>query len=253
MNLLVRLYPRSWRERYGDEVVALLEDRPPGPFDVADLALGALDAHLHLRGLGHRSEPRKGIPMSLRLAGLAAALGGALWAVFFIMVGNAYATGADYGLAWIALVLVAGMVLLAALAGLSAAQFRVHPRTIWAAFLAPAIGIGIVVIGLVMVLATGGAAKEGTVQAQVLYAGLALMLIGSVVFALITVSTGTFSRIAAGLVVVGVLPTTLGLFGATGAIWLVVGGIAFGLGWIGLGADAIRRDRGRVSARPTAA
>jgi hypothetical protein len=253
MNLLVRLYPRAWRGRYGDELAALLEDRPPGPFDVVDLALGALDAHLHLSGLGHRSEHRKGIPMSLRLAGLAAAIGGALWALFFIMAGNAYETGAEYGPAWIALVLVAGLVLLAALAGLSAAQFRVHPRTIWAAFLAPATGIAIVVIALVFVLATGGAADEGTVQARVLYAGLALVLIGSVVFAVVTVSTGALSRVAAGLVLVGVLPTTLGLFGAIGALWLAIGGIGFGLGWIGLGLDAIRRDRGPVSAGPAAA
>jgi hypothetical protein len=253
MNLLVRLYPRAWRGRYGDELAALLEDRPPGPFDVADLALGALDAHLHLRGLSHHSEHRKGIPMSLRLAGLAAAVGGALWTLFFMMAANAYANGADYGLAWIALVLVAGLVLLAALAGLSAAQYRVHPRTVWAAFLAPATGIGIVVIGLLFVLATGGAADEGSVQARVLYAGLALTLIGSLVFALVTVSTGAFSRIAAGLILVGVLPTTLGLFGAMDAIWLVVGGIAFGLGWIWLGLDAIRRDRGPMSAGHAAA
>jgi hypothetical protein len=253
MNLLVRLYPRAWRRRYGDELAALLEDRPPGPFDVADLALGALDAHLHRRGLGHRSENRKGIPMSHRLAGLAAAVGGALWALFFIMAGNAYETGAEYGLAWIALVFVAGLVLLAALAGLSAAQFRVHPRTIWAAFLAPVTGIAIIVIGLVFVLATGGAADEGTVPTRVLYVGLALMLIGSVVFAVVTISTGALSRIAAGLVLGGVLATTLGLSGAIGALWLAIGGIAFGLGWIGLGLNAIRRDRRPVSADPAAA
>lgn len=35
MNLLVRLYPSAWRERYGVELEAVLEDRPPGPFDVA--------------------------------------------------------------------------------------------------------------------------------------------------------------------------------------------------------------------------
>jgi hypothetical protein len=38
------------------------------------------------------------------------------------------------------------------------------------------------------------------------------------------------------------------LFGGITAIWLVVGGIVFGLGWIGLGLDAIRRDRRPVSA-----
>ncbi len=30
MSLLIRLYPRSWRERYEEELTVLLEDRPPG-------------------------------------------------------------------------------------------------------------------------------------------------------------------------------------------------------------------------------
>jgi hypothetical protein len=48
MSVLVRLYPSAWRERYGDELEAVLKDRAPGPFDVADPVLGALDAHLHV-------------------------------------------------------------------------------------------------------------------------------------------------------------------------------------------------------------
>ena len=43
---LVRLYPRDWRERYGDEFEALLEECLHSPLDVLDVALGALDAHL---------------------------------------------------------------------------------------------------------------------------------------------------------------------------------------------------------------
>jgi hypothetical protein len=121
------------------------------------------------------------------------------------------------------------------------------------AFLAPAAGIAFVFIGLLIVVATGGAADEGTVQARVLYAGLALMLGGSVVFAAVAVSTGILSRVAAGLIVIGVPPTTLGLVYALTPMWLVLGGIVFGLGWIGLGLNAIRRDRRPVSAGPAAA
>ena len=43
---LVRLYPRDWRDRYGDEFEALLEECLHSPLDVLDVALGALDAHL---------------------------------------------------------------------------------------------------------------------------------------------------------------------------------------------------------------
>lgn len=253
MNLLVRLYPQAWRERYGDELAALLEDRPIGPFDVADLALGALDAHLHLRGLGHRSELRKGIPMSLRLAGSAAVVGGGLWTLFFVVAGASYANAADYTLVWVPVVVSAGLASLAALAGLSASQFRDHRRSIWIASLVPAIGIAIVFLGLPALVPTGGAAPEGSVPARVIYSGLSLMLLGSIIFGVVTISTGAFSRLAAGLIVVGVLPTILGLFGALAATWLIIGGIIFGLGWIGLGIDAVRHDRRPVSTGQAAA
>jgi hypothetical protein len=47
-HLLLRLYPRAWRERYGEELSAQLEaQRPLRIGIVADLVSGALDAHLH--------------------------------------------------------------------------------------------------------------------------------------------------------------------------------------------------------------
>ncbi|HSB90081.1 MAG TPA: hypothetical protein VLD63_08665 [Anaerolineales bacterium] len=46
----MKLYPRAWRERYGEEFEALLEECLHSPLDVVDIALGALDVHL---GLGH--------------------------------------------------------------------------------------------------------------------------------------------------------------------------------------------------------
>jgi hypothetical protein len=45
---LTRLYPRAWRERYGAEFDALLEQCLHSPLDVVDVFLGALDAHLQL-------------------------------------------------------------------------------------------------------------------------------------------------------------------------------------------------------------
>lgn len=43
---LLRLYPRPWRERYGVEFGALLEDCSLSPFTVFDVMVGALDAHI---------------------------------------------------------------------------------------------------------------------------------------------------------------------------------------------------------------
>lgn len=44
---LLRLYPKPWQRRYGDEVSVLLGDARPGLRDRLDLVGGALDAHLH--------------------------------------------------------------------------------------------------------------------------------------------------------------------------------------------------------------
>lgn len=43
---LLRLYPKAWRQRYGEEMAALLEDRRPNLWTCLDLLRGALDAHL---------------------------------------------------------------------------------------------------------------------------------------------------------------------------------------------------------------
>lgn len=44
---ILRCYPRAWRERYGDELAELIAREPRSPRLALDLALGALDAHLH--------------------------------------------------------------------------------------------------------------------------------------------------------------------------------------------------------------
>ena len=46
MSRLVALYPRRWRDRYGDEFLALMADRPPALRDRLDIVRGALDARL---------------------------------------------------------------------------------------------------------------------------------------------------------------------------------------------------------------
>ncbi|WP_155128368.1 hypothetical protein [[Actinomadura] parvosata] len=46
---VLRLYPKAWRERYGEEVADLVAARPVRARTVADLAMGAADAWLHRR------------------------------------------------------------------------------------------------------------------------------------------------------------------------------------------------------------
>jgi cytochrome b6-f complex iron-sulfur subunit len=47
VGLVLRAYPRHWRNRYGAEMTALLAERQPGLRDLLDLARGGLDARLH--------------------------------------------------------------------------------------------------------------------------------------------------------------------------------------------------------------
>jgi hypothetical protein len=49
VNRYVSLYPRAWRERYGEELQAILEAERLGLRARVDLIRGALDAHLHPR------------------------------------------------------------------------------------------------------------------------------------------------------------------------------------------------------------
>jgi len=53
--MLVRAYPRSWRERYGDEVLAWVEEGGLGPARALNLLRGALDARLHPELVGEGS------------------------------------------------------------------------------------------------------------------------------------------------------------------------------------------------------
>lgn len=57
---LLRLYPRDWRARYGEEFAAVLDQRPPSPRDALDVLRGAIDTRLR---------PQVDPPMGPRLVG----------------------------------------------------------------------------------------------------------------------------------------------------------------------------------------
>ena len=61
MSALLRLYPRAWRERYGDEIVALLGERPPTLKDQFDLIRGAIDGFPVLGLIAARRGSRNGV------------------------------------------------------------------------------------------------------------------------------------------------------------------------------------------------
>lgn len=78
---LLRLYPRVWRTRYEEEVLALLELRPLSSVHCLEMILEALDAHLHPH-FGTRE-----MPASERIVHLFHTLRDSLLVVFCAYIG----------------------------------------------------------------------------------------------------------------------------------------------------------------------
>jgi hypothetical protein len=249
-SFLIRLYPARWQARYGDEFEAVLEDVVLGPFDVADIVLGAVDAHLRLRRGGAGIAHERGFPMTLRLGGVAAIIGGAVFAAGMVL-----ATGlaGQVGTGGQALLLVSALAsLLVAVLGLSAFQSRTHPTLAWGGFALPAVGT---VIGLVGVI---GLFLVGDEFWNLMALGVFCVFAGSALFAVATYRAGVLSRggsallavgsiIAVGLMLSAIFRYPLGSL--TGPIG-VVGLATYTLGWVVLGVHAIRLDRPATDPRP---
>ena len=254
-RFLVRLYPAGWRARYGDEFDALLEERPLGPFDVADIVLSAIDAHIRRRGASGAGDHTRGVLMTLRIGGVAAIVGGALWLVS--LFGASVIQGAD-GQPWQALFLLAIVALLVAMIGLSGDQGRHQPWLVWAAVTIPIVGGVISAIGMVgMALIGDGPFLLGASPWEVWILGTLAMVIGSGLFALVSLRVRGLSRVGAILLIVGALaalPLMFGLAGPNGPdvignIVALLGIGAFAGGWVWLGISAIRSDRAGGFAR----
>jgi hypothetical protein len=225
----------------------VLGERPLGPFDVADVLLGALDAHLHLRGLGAASQHAKGFAMSLRIGGYAAILGGTL--LFTSLLAGQLIGERASGVALVG-VFIATISMLVALAGLSAFQARQFPRLVWAAFCIPALGACISLVGIVGMVTNGDLRFIGGMSAWWVWSiGLVTMIAGSALFGLATWRTRALSRTAAALLGVGavlVIPMIGGLdiLGflpeSLAPVVTLIAFVAFTGGWVGLGISALR-------------
>ena len=239
-SLLVRCYPASWRERYGEEFEAILEERPLGPFDVADVLLGAIDAQLRSRGRRSTVIQGRGLRMSLRIGGFAAIFAAPLLTLaWFLGYGSVAIDPAVPGT-----LLIAGLVLLlVAVAGLTAFQARAHPHVAWAAFAVPAIGLVMFSLGAVGTLVTGDEYWELAAL------GVLTAIVGSALFAIVTYRTAVLSRGASVLIAVGCVLPFVGI-AMSNAVVAALGIGCFLLGWFVLGAQAIRLDRPMNDPRP---
>jgi hypothetical protein len=234
--LLLRCYPAEWRSRYGDEFLAILEERPLGPYDVADVLVGALDARLRSRrgGADFNSEGR-GLSMSLRIGGIAAILGAVTWAVAgLISIG--VAGNVDDGVP-VAMLMTGIVLLLVAVAGLSAFQARTHPGAIWVAFAVTTIGALAFFGGYVGSILMGDDGFWG-----LWFIGVLTVMLGSGLFAAVTYRTRVLSRAGAALIGIGLVVILSEIVVPIGAL-MAIGMACFAIGWVALGVQAIRLDR----------
>ena len=248
IGLLLALYPASWRRRYGDEFRAVLESRPLGPFDVADVLLGALDARARL--VRHAGSPeRHGGPFTmLRIGGVGAVAGGTLWVVGFV-AGSVLGAETPF---WGLMLLAGTACILLALVGLSAFQARNDARLAWAAVLIPGLGAAASMVGTVGMLTmadTDAPMLAGLSSWSVWALGTLATLVGCVLFGLSTYRAGVLSRPGAiGLVVSPAVILLMGLgLGGNGAptgvaAWAFVASLmVFAGSWVLLGVSALRR------------
>jgi len=226
MSRLIGLYPGPWRARYEAELRDLLAARPLGLTGRLDLVAGAIDAWLHPELVAPGTADRR--PSArVRLAGLAAVAGGALWLAMSMAQVVLASSGRDADLT------VAGwvMMLLMAVAALGATPPG-WTRAVGAGILLAALlfGVGVVlpwelkplpVVALLLVV------FGGLLSITTLRTGLSRGVQGAIV----AVGFGLpFPVVIAGLA--GLLPVLgwapivlLPLLAVYGGAWLVVGGL----------------------------
>lgn len=247
IELLLAVYPAAWRRRYGEEFRAVLESRPLGPFDVADVLLGALDARLMPRRHTTAAGLDGGHVVLLRIGGLGAVIGGVL---FFVGLAGASGLGGSDA-PWVAIAVLGTLGLLAALVGLSAFQAYRTPKLAWAAFAIPAIGTLLSILGMVgMAFMPDGDRPfiAGWTPWSIWIVGFLTMLVGSILFGVATVRAAVLSRRAGQALALSAITVILVALGGidvgssaiAGALMGVIVG-AFSLSWVVLGASALRR------------
>ena len=242
-SFLIRCYPARWRARYGDEFEAILEERPLGPFDVADILLGALDAQLRLRGHGVDTQHARSFTMSLRIGGIAAIVGASLIVIVIALTGGR-TDGSDNAVTIALLLSLAA--LLVGLTGMSAFQARSNPWLVWTAFAVTAVGtVAIFIAGLGDLTGAGPRDwRDGPLPIGAVTAAL-----GSAAFGIATYRGSVLSRKGALSLVIGPAVGLVGAIAVSQNLWelgmllVVVGIVSFLAGWFTLGVAAIRLDR----------
>lgn len=243
IGLLLAMYPARWRQRYGEEFRAVLESRPLGPFDFADVLIGALDARLTRFRFAGTAGIEGGPVMMLRIGGFGAIAGGVLW---FLGIAVASALGERGGAPWMFVAMVGTVGLLLALVGLSAFQAHRQAALTWAAFAIPAVGCVVSLVGMFgMATSPSDTAFIGSLGPwEIWILGMLAMLVGSFLFAVATIRAGVLSRRAAqslAITAAAIILVAFGVSNGPATILTAASMASFGGSWVALGLSALRR------------
>jgi hypothetical protein len=224
---LVGLYPATWRARYGEEFLALLEERPPRRFDVIDVAWGALDAHLFPQA------PEGRFRMFTRIAGLAGIGAGAALLIGFLgfITGvNGFTVPTFYALAVIGLV------------GIHLRQVATRPLLAWLAFAVTLVGLGWGITGIVLsgagVLPPSGG-EFSYLGGVVLWLGLTALGAAMLTIRVFPVVVGLALAIGAPIGMIGLLANNAGTAGSVLDVVAQLGIVLVALGWVGAGISLV--------------
>lgn len=271
MRWVTRLYPRRWRQRYGQEFEALLDSVPLSPAFLFDIVRAATTSRART-ALGDGGAPdQDAASRTQRLGACAAILGGSLWASTFVV--GALVDWGRNGRDW-------GFLLLVGATGILLVH---HVIAAWRAVRAghplPAAGlvvsvVGLLVLGAAVVTAAAMeqplAVRPAVPPLQLWGAGMLLSIVGAAIVGLMavldsrrsgvfgTLATATTLPLAGGLMVALDAPSSSAIRDANGQIvamsssvsadagWfttsmlVVVPGILFGIAWVGVGIDRLR-------------
>ena len=222
MSMLIRLYPRAWRDRYEAEVLDLLMLRGGSVRVALDLVRGAIDAHLH---------PQSGPPVlwTHRLPGLFSLLAGL--SLSLAVLGISFRAGPDWGAAG-NFMGVGVMLMLVSLPGdylarqgrrLVVAGGVFGACVVAANLLGP--GVSSSLFGSVAVLLViCGILATAALRAGIAARGRWILVAAGVILPLLLVAGVTLVRESTGVALVDIAASTTALFGLPyGLAWLLVG------------------------------
>lgn len=222
MSILIRLYPRAWRDRYEAEARDLLAQRPGSIGDSVDLIRGAADAHVHPQG----GPP---IPWSWRLPGLLSLSAGLC--LVLAAIGISFGPGPDWG-AGESFLGAALMLMLVSLPGDYLGEQRRRLMVAGGVFVGCVVaarllgwGVPATILGSVAVLlAVCGTLATAALRAGISARGRWALVLGGVLLPLGSVACVTLVRETTGVALLDVTASTMALFALPyGLAWLLVG------------------------------